>query len=143
MYKPEFFKDSEMRLTKGTPEEVRSNALNIAEKVMDPLRRAIKKPIIINSWYRTPEYNEVVGGVKGSQHTKGGAVDFVVKGLSTEETFALIVRLGLPFDQLIHEERNDGAKWIHISLKRTGTNRREKLKATKPGGKKWDYVPIK
>jgi uncharacterized protein YcbK (DUF882 family) len=33
------------------------------------------RPIIVNSWYRTPEYNAQVGGVKNSQHVQGIATD--------------------------------------------------------------------
>jgi len=33
------------------------------------------RPIYINSGFRTPEYNKLIGGVKNSQHVKGRAVD--------------------------------------------------------------------
>lgn len=141
MYKPKYFSEKEMRIDEKTPSDVRLNALHIAEKILDPLREFINKPITINSWYRTPEYNASVGGVKGSQHTKGEAVDFVVRGMTIEEIYAIVIRMGLLFDQIILEYGN-GTTWVHISLKRVGTNRKEKLKATKTDGK-WKYVPIK
>jgi uncharacterized protein YcbK (DUF882 family) len=34
-----------------------------------------KRPIIVNSWYRTAEYNAKVGGVPKSQHIQGIATD--------------------------------------------------------------------
>ena len=141
MYKLKYFTEAEMRITKDTPENIRLNALNIAEKIMDPLREFIKKPVLINSWYRSPEYNKKVGGAKNSQHTTGEAVDFIVKGMSIEEIYAIIMRMGLVFDQIILEYGN-GTTWVHISLKRVGTNRKEKLKAIKTNGK-WNYTPIK
>jgi uncharacterized protein YcbK (DUF882 family) len=33
------------------------------------------RPIIVNSWYRTPEYNKKVGGAEKSQHVQGLATD--------------------------------------------------------------------
>ena len=141
MYKPKYFSEKEMRITKDTPENIRLNALNIAEKVLDPFREFIKKPITVNSWYRTPKYNKQVGGAKNSQHTLGEAVDFVVKGMTNEEIYDSIIKMKLPFDQLILENGN-GTTWIHISLKMVGTNRREVLKALKTKGK-WGYTKIK
>ncbi len=140
MYKPKYFTELEMRITKDTPENIRLSALNIAEKVLDPFREFIKKPITVNSWYRTPEYNKQVGGAKNSQHTLGEAVDFVVKGMTNEEIYDSIIKINLPFDQLILEYGN-GTTWIHISLKRVGTNRKEVLKAVKTKGV-WNYKKV-
>lgn len=42
---------------------------------LDRAREFFGSPIIITSGYRTPEHNESVGGVKGSSHTMGLAVD--------------------------------------------------------------------
>lgn len=141
MYKLKYFTEAEMRITKDTPLDIIQNCYNLAEFVLDPLREFIKKPILINSWYRSPEYNKKVGGAKNSQHTLGEAVDFIVKGMTIEEIYAIIIRMELVFDQLIMEYGN-GTTWVHISLKRVGTNRKEKLKAVKTNGK-WGYTAIK
>ena len=74
MYKLKYFTEAEMRITKDTPENIRLNALNIAEKIMDPLREFIKKPVLINSWYRSPEYNKKVGGAKNITTGEGGMI---------------------------------------------------------------------
>lgn len=42
---------------------------------LDRLRDALNSPIRIHSGYRCPEHNKAVGGVRGSTHTKGWAVD--------------------------------------------------------------------
>ena len=50
--------------------------------VLQNIRNQFGKPIIINSGYRTPEYNKKVGGATRSQHCYGTAADIVVDGIS-------------------------------------------------------------
>lgn len=50
--------------------------------VLQNIRNQFGKPIIINSGYRTPEYNKKVGGATRSQHCYGTAADIVVDGVS-------------------------------------------------------------
>lgn len=140
MYKPKYFNESEMRITNETPEPVKNSAYKLVEKVLDPLREFIKKPIIVNSFIRTPEYNDAVGGANGSQHTLGEASDIKVNGMAIEEIYASIIRAGIVFDQLILEYGN-GTTWIHISY-REGRNRKQVLKGEKINGV-WKYTPIK
>ena len=71
-----------------------------------------------------------MGGVARSQHTKGEAAD--IRTLSNrrwenEQLFKLIVKMKLPFDQLIDEH---GYSWIHVSYA-DGRNRRQVLHVRK------------
>ena len=50
-------------------------------EVLEDVRTHFNSPVIITSGYRTPEYNEKIGGVKNSQHTKGTAADIKVKNI--------------------------------------------------------------
>ena len=109
--------------------EVKANLTALVANVLDPLREAYGKPIVINSGYRSPRLNKLVGGVARSQHTKGQAAD--IRGTSAtvaenKKIFNLILKLGLPFDQLINEH---GYSWVHVSFKESG-NRREVLHIT-------------
>lgn len=109
------------------------NMKTLCEKVLEPIRREFKIPIIITSGYRCMTLNIKVGGVKNSQHIKGEAADFkVFKSLSgisipDSETLRSIYKWmvdNLEFDQLIWEVRQS-SKWIHVSYKRTGVNRQQ------------------
>jgi len=48
-----------------------SRVLDILEK----LRKHLKKPVVINSAYRCVKHNRAIGGVPGSAHIRGYAVD--------------------------------------------------------------------
>lgn len=53
--------------------------------ILEDIRNHFNAPIIINSAYRTPEWNSRVGGTKNSFHIKGMAADIRVKGHSSRE----------------------------------------------------------
>ena len=48
---------------------------------LDMTRGDTEKPIIINSGYRSPQLNKKIGGVAGSNHLTGCAVDIRVLGM--------------------------------------------------------------
>ena len=49
------------------------------------IREHFNSPVVVNSGYRTVDYNRTVGGVNGSQHVLGKACDIVVKGKTPAE----------------------------------------------------------
>lgn len=67
--------------------QIVQNIINLAGYL--ELVRAIfeNRVIIINSWYRPPEINALVGGVSNSQHLFGNAVDVIVQGISPPEVY--------------------------------------------------------
>jgi hypothetical protein len=60
-------------------------------KVLDRLRGELGTPITITSTYRNDAYNRCVGGETNSQHTLGGAIDFVA-GRGTPDEWASKLR---------------------------------------------------
>ena len=58
---------------------------------LEVIREAIGEPLLINSGYRTPEYNRRIGGARNSQHVQGRAADFRCKG-KRPATIAAILR---------------------------------------------------
>lgn len=110
---------------------VLSNLTQLCKRILQPLRDAYGKPIIVTSGYRSPELNKAIGGAKNSQHMRGQAAD--IKGSTplllpnngegkptsgsicqeNRRLFDLIRQLNLPFDQLIDEKNYS---WIHVSF---------------------------
>lgn len=59
-------------------------------KLLQTIRNHYGKAVIINSAYRTPSYNNKVGGVNDSQHTHGIAADIVVSGQKPKDVAAYV-----------------------------------------------------
>lgn len=99
------------------------NMLDLIYFCLQPIRDKIGKPMIITSGYRCPQVNKLVGGAANSQHTKGQAADFTIKGMTPAQIIFQISVMGIEYDQLI----NEYDKWVHISFNK-GNNRKQLLK---------------
>lgn len=108
------------------PNDVEKQNLELlVNNILDPLREAYGKPIIVSSGFRCKQLNSAVGGAKTSQHVLGQAADIHSKSNSkkdNKEIFDLIKSLELPYDQLINEY---DYSWIHVSYSKR--NRRQIL----------------
>ena len=115
-------------------QEVITALVALVDNVLDPLRQAYGKPIVVTSGYRSVKLNKAVGGASSSQHVKGEAADIRSVSDDPKENkviFDLIRKLGLPFDQLINEF---GYDWVHVSFSRF-KKRGQVLSAVKKNGK--------
>lgn len=85
------FKINEFSCKDGTsvPEKYLHNVFAIA-KQLEIIRTSLGQPVIINSAYRTREYNTKVGGAFASQHLTASAVDIVVRGYTPQYVFTII-----------------------------------------------------
>ena len=106
--------EAEKRGIDNSPNSAIIRHLNLLVRfILDPLREKYGKPITISSGYRCQELNKIVGGSKNSQHVKGLAADITVGSVfENKKLFNLIIKLNLPFDQLIDE---NNYKWVHVS----------------------------
>jgi zinc D-Ala-D-Ala carboxypeptidase len=106
--------------------------------VLDPLRAHLGRPVRITSGYRSFAVNKALDGSPTSQHMLGEAVDIKADGLTAVELATVILRLGVPVDQVIWYDPERGGH-VHVSYTETRANRRESLHAPVGGG----YVPWK
>ena len=102
------------------PPLARENVKALVREVLDPVREKLGMPIVVNSGYRCEKHNKDVGGVRNSQHLRGEAADVTCADLPRLK--ALIIENG-KFDQLITYPT-----FLHVSYKRTGGNRHQRLK---------------
>ena len=109
----------------NTPDERQTERLeDLMRLCLDPIRELWGLCIHVNSGYRCPTLNAIVGGEKNSQHIRGEAADITTGASSTNALlFKKIANSDIDFDQLILEA---GANWIHVSFRRSG-NRRQIL----------------
>lgn len=117
---------------KNAPDPLQIESLRqLCQNVLEPLRARVRKPIVINSGFRSPTINRRIGGSARSQHCRGEAADIIIPGMKIPDVVALIRKMGLPVDQCIEEF---GA-WVHVSHSRNGPQRGQYLRARLVGGK--------
>ena len=77
--------------------------------LLEPAREAVG-PIIINSGFRNPRVNALVGGVAGSQHLLGQAADIRPRDPAQFQRLVDFLKTHNLTDQLL-----TGNGWLHIS----------------------------
>ena len=109
------------KLWNGAPKEAEENLRALVDEVLDPLREAYGRPIRVNSGYRCPRLNTLVGGTPNSQHMRGEAADIqpVVGNEADLPQLARILISNGKFDQLILYPT-----FIHVSYRKLGWNRK-------------------
>ena len=110
----------QLPLSTGSGQAPRENVKALVREVLDPVREKLGMPIVVNSGYRCEKHNKDVGGVRNSQHLRGEAAD--IHCADNERLKQLIIENG-KFDQLITYPT-----FLHVSYKRTGGNRHQRLK---------------
>jgi len=93
------------------------NATEIANLVrtaglLEQVRALVKKPIIVNSAFRSKAVNDAVGSKDTSQHRIGCAADIRVPGMTPKQVVQACIDANIPFDQIIQEFDS----WTHISV---------------------------
>ena len=124
---------SDMAIRRGMPNNPGNKELEnlkaLVENVLQPLRDLVGLPIVINSGYRSPAVNTLIGGSATSQHMKGEAADIIVPTLDLKTVYLAIMN-NFVYDQLIFEF----GSWVHVSFNRK-KNRKQNLVAEKESGK--------
>lgn len=95
----------------NTPNMIASANLYRLAAFLEQVRKAIGKPMVVDSGYRCSALNTLVGSKESSQHRVGAACDFRVGGMTPREICEVIKNSDIQFDQLIME-----LTWVHISI---------------------------
>lgn len=85
--------------------------------LLEPARQVVS-PILINSGFRSPHVNALVGGVRNSQHLFGQAADIRPKDPKQFQRLVDFLRASPYTDQLL-----TGNGWLHISWNPLGKPR--------------------
>lgn len=112
---------SETALRRGVPNTPGSAEIaaltTLAQKVLQPIRDHFARAVKVNSGYRSPDVNALVGGSRTSDHCKGMAADIEIPGVPNYN-LALWIRDNLEYTQLILEFYTPGipdSGWVHVS----------------------------
>ncbi len=90
------------------------------------------EPVIINSGYRSPELNRLVGGSPTSNHLTGCAVDIKVYGIEQAMRYAVILmdyadETNQDYDELLIERNKGGGYWLHFAVRPKDNRRKTKF----------------
>ena len=138
----EYFTLSELTKTSqnasNEPTEAIVSNLTYLAKKLDQVREKIG-PIEVNSGYRSPEVNKLVGGSSNSLHMKGHAAD-----LNCSDNSLLFNELSkMDFDELIWEFGTfpGQPEWVHVAFVK-GRARKKMKRAFKKNGKtQYEIIP--
>lgn len=98
----------------NTPQPAIVENLHALAEVLEQVRAALDRPMLISSGYRSPKVNTAVGSKPTSMHIQGLAADFICPQFGTPlEVAEEIAAAGIRFDQLIHEF----GRWVHIGIR--------------------------
>lgn len=118
--------DSDKAREKGienTPTDEIVERLNmLIDNVLDPLREWYGKPIYVNSGYRCPKLNKLVGGVSNSFHLQGYACDIDMGDKKDNQPIFDYIKNNLPFTELGWE---GNGRWVHVSYVKGRENEKE------------------
>lgn len=121
----------------NTPsKDVIQNLSHLVVNILQPIRDALGKPIVISSGYRCIALNKAIGGSSTSDHCKGMAADIEIPGVDNRELFNYI-RSNFKFKQVIlefYKEGIDDSGWVHVSYDQNNL-KNESLLATSVAGK--------
>jgi zinc D-Ala-D-Ala carboxypeptidase len=122
------------------PDAAGTTALGaLCSAILEPLRAAVGGAIKVNSGYRGPQLNARIGGAGKSQHLVGEAADIQAPSVSVLQLFKTILRLGLPFDQVIYEAKNASTMWVHVSHRAAGNRGEIRIAQFNAAGKPTGY----
>lgn len=126
-----------------TPEHIK-NLSDMCVNLLDQLREAWGRPLIVTSGYRGYRLNKAVKGSTTSAHCYGLAADVIPADTNEMDEFKIFApkflkKSCLPYDQYIDETNLKGNEWCHFGYKDRKVRQRRQNLITKDGKK---YAPL-
>ena len=100
-----------------TPQAV-INLAALCALVLEPLRQAAARPLVITSGYRCPQLNEAVGGVPTSAHLSGRAADIRVNSRADGLHLCDLLAIN-PYLDIALFEHSGSSSWLHVQISAT------------------------
>lgn len=102
------------------PDQAIDNLRQLANELLEPIKKAYGKPIRVNSGYRCPQLNRLVGGSNNSSHMYGYAADIADVSGNNRQLWSTVMSIcnNLNFDQIISEKgpSMENPRWVHVSI---------------------------
>lgn len=117
---------NEHGLSNTASEYIEKNLMMLCVLILEPLRIALNRAIIINSGYRSKEVNAGVGGVASSHHLLGLAADIHFHNEKELKEMLSVLKGNKNLD-LALVERSKNAKWLHVQLPKTNVAPRHRI----------------
>lgn len=114
------------------------NLRHLCITVLEPLRDLLEVPLHVDSGYRSPILNNLVGGAATSAHMEGRAADIVPIGINLMAAFLKIRASTIAFDRLIIECN----AWLHVQIPDTGAAARRFAETASGGPGNWVYTYV-
>lgn len=91
------------------------NLAALCSLILEPLRLAAQRPLIITSGYRCAQLNAAVGGVANSLHLRGMAADIRVLGQADGLRLCDLL-VGNRFLDTALFEHSGSSSWLHVQI---------------------------
>ena len=101
-----------MNIDNEPGQEEYENLLFLTHHILQPIRDALQRPVIITSGLRLPLLNRLLGGDPESYHIPGLAADIRVPGMAPSPLFHFILGMRLP---AIEECILEFDHWVHVA----------------------------
>jgi zinc D-Ala-D-Ala carboxypeptidase len=112
-----------------------ANLEDLCTTLLEPARALLACPLHVDSGYRSPAINTLVGGASDSAHLDGRAADIIPIGWTLLAAFHALRGSVLPFDQIIFECN----AWIHLAIAEFGSQPRRQALIAQGGPGHWSY----
>lgn len=120
---------AESRNIRNNPSSGIRRNIRYTARRMEEVRKILGRPLQITSWYRSPKLNRAVGGSHNSSHSKGLAVDILLKkGQSGRAEFEKLKKRMKSYDQLIYYPKRGH---LHIGFRRNKSTERRQVMVKK------------